>query len=111
MPQEEKIGYHKGALEALLNERSELSRLLKIVNSLVEKHGKQLEQAGVDVEQFVNNLQDRQAEKMKNMQKSLQKDQGQNQGQPRRTGSNRQKRSGRSKQKKNYDLSGEELPE
>lgn len=92
-------------MEALLNERSELSRLLKIVNSLVEKHAKELENAGIDVDQFVNNLQEKQTEKMKKMKDSLQEERSS--GQRRR----QNKQNKQNSRKKNYDLSGEELPE
>ncbi|MFP4115977.1 MAG: hypothetical protein ACLFTQ_02130 [Candidatus Aenigmatarchaeota archaeon] len=65
MTDKEKLGYHKGALEALLNERAELARLLQIVNSLVEKHSKALEDMGVDVEKLVENIQNKKKEKAK----------------------------------------------
>lgn len=53
---EEKTGYHKGALETLLKEKAELSKMLNIVNSLVEKHAQALSDAGVDVEGYIENL-------------------------------------------------------
>lgn len=57
---EEKTGYHKGALETLLKERAELSRMLNIVNSLVENHAQVLEESGVDVEDYISKLRDQQ---------------------------------------------------
>jgi shikimate 5-dehydrogenase len=69
MADEEKLGYHKGAIESLLNERSELARLLQIVNSLIEKHSKALESMGVDVEKFVEKLQQRKKDKMEEAKK------------------------------------------
>lgn len=89
MAKEEKMGYHKGALESLVNERMELARLLQIVESLIEKHSKALQDMGVDVEEFMKNLQERQKEKLSKA-KDTQK---------------------KKKEEKKYDLSKEELPE
>lgn len=89
MVDDEKLGYHKGALESLINEKAELGRLLQIVNSLIERHSKALNKMGVDVEKFMKNLQERQQQK-------AQKQRGPKGGK------------GRSS---NYDLSEEELPE
>lgn len=90
MPKEEKVGYHKGALEALLNERAELARILKIVNSLVEKHADALENEGVDVERFIENLQKQQEERVRAVQKASEK---------------------KTREEDSFDLSDEELPE
>lgn len=89
MANDEKIGYHKGALESLLNEKSELSRILKIVDSLIEKHADALEKEGVDVEKFIENLKQRQKQKAESAKKSMNKNTG----------------------GKDFDLSKEELPE
>ncbi|MFB6216940.1 MAG: hypothetical protein ABEJ72_08250 [Candidatus Aenigmatarchaeota archaeon] len=91
MANQEKIGYHKGALESLLNEKSELSRILNIVNSLIEKHANALEKEGVDVEKFIENLKERQKDKVESAKK-------------------RMKESGRD-EREEFDLSKEELPE
>ena len=89
MADNEKVGYHKGALEALLNERAELARLLQIVNSFVEKHSKALQEMGVDVEKLVENIQEKKTEKSRK---------------------NRE-RGQREKKEGDYDLSDEKLPE
>ena len=47
---EEKIGWHKGALTTLINERKELLRLLQITNSLIEAHAKALKELGIDLQ-------------------------------------------------------------
>ncbi len=47
---EEKIGWHKGALTTLINERKELTRILQITNSLMEVHVKALKELGVDLQ-------------------------------------------------------------
>ncbi len=49
MSKEEKIGYHKGALDTLLNEREEFTKVLNIVNSYIEKHINALKELGVDL--------------------------------------------------------------
>lgn len=53
----EEIGKHKGAVETLLHEKKELSRLLQIVNSQLQKHLGALEEAGVDTDQFIEDIQ------------------------------------------------------
>lgn len=48
---DEKIGFHKGALDSLLKERSELARLLSIVEQLITMHAKALKDMGIDLGQ------------------------------------------------------------
>jgi hypothetical protein len=55
----EKVGRHKGAVETLMHEQKELSRLLQIVQGQLERHMNALEDAGVDTEEFVENLQEK----------------------------------------------------
>lgn len=77
----EEIGKHKGAVETLLHEQKELSRLLQIVNSQLERHIKALEDAGVDTDQFIQDFQEksqqaqRQAQQERNSQKQRSQDQ------------------------------------
>ncbi|MFB6182906.1 MAG: hypothetical protein ABEI78_02470 [Candidatus Nanohaloarchaea archaeon] len=52
----EEIGFHKGAVQTLLHEKKELSRLLQIVNSQLENHLNQLEEKGVDTDELIENL-------------------------------------------------------
>ena len=47
---EEKIGFHKGALSTLVNERKELQRILQIVEQLMQMHVSSLKELGVDLE-------------------------------------------------------------
>lgn len=54
----EEIGRHKGAVETLLHEKKELSRILQIVNSQLERHLSALEDAGVDTDRFIQELQE-----------------------------------------------------
>jgi hypothetical protein len=48
---EEEIGYHKGALSTLINERNELIKMAQVVESLMQAHMKRLEELGVKIEQ------------------------------------------------------------
>ncbi|MBU0907843.1 MAG: hypothetical protein KKE05_06830 [Nanoarchaeota archaeon] len=47
MPAEEEIGYHKGALSTLINERNELIRMAQVTEQLMQAHAKRLEELGV----------------------------------------------------------------
>ncbi len=47
MSKDEKIGFHKGALDCLVKERAELARLLAIVDSLIKLHTQELKKEGV----------------------------------------------------------------
>ena len=47
---EEQVGFHKGALTTLANERKELVRILQIVEQLMQAHVKALKDLGVDLE-------------------------------------------------------------
>lgn len=47
--QEEEIGYHKGSLNTLVNERNELFKMVQIVESLMQAHMKRLEELGVKI--------------------------------------------------------------
>ena len=44
---EERIGYHKGALNTLIAEQNELLRLVQITQGLIQAHAKELENLGV----------------------------------------------------------------
>lgn len=46
---EEEIGYHKGALMTLANERNELARIIQTVDSIIQAHLKRLEELGVRI--------------------------------------------------------------
>ena len=49
MSKEEEIGYHKGAVNTLLNERNELIRVVSVVEALAQTHLKRLDQLGVKI--------------------------------------------------------------
>mgnify|MGYP001565597803 CR=1 FL=1 len=50
IPKEEEVGYHKGAVTTLINERNELVRILKVIDSLLQAHIKRLEELGVKIQ-------------------------------------------------------------
>ena len=47
--QEERIGYHKGAVSTLVGERNELLRIIQITESLIQAHAAELEKLGVRI--------------------------------------------------------------
>jgi len=47
---DEQIGFHKGALSTLAKERAELSKILGIVEQLMQMHVGGLKELGVDLE-------------------------------------------------------------
>ena len=50
MSKEELIGFHKGALTTLGNERNELAKMVGVVDQLIQAHMKALKDLGVDLE-------------------------------------------------------------
>ena len=50
MPKEEEIGYHKGAVTTLINERNEMIRMVQAVEAIMQAHMKRLEELGVKTE-------------------------------------------------------------
>ena len=49
MSREEEIGYHKGSVNTLLNERNEMIKMVQVVESLMQAHLKRLEELGVKI--------------------------------------------------------------
>ncbi len=49
MSKEEQVGFHKGSLSTLSKERSELGRMISIVEQLMQMHIKALSELGVNV--------------------------------------------------------------
>lgn len=47
---DEEIGFHKGALNTLVNERNELIKLAQFVEQLMQGHLKRLEELGVKLD-------------------------------------------------------------
>jgi hypothetical protein len=50
---DEQIGYHKGCLTTLTKERTELARIVSIVDQLINMHAAELKKLGVDIEKEV----------------------------------------------------------
>ncbi len=50
MSRDEQIGFHKGALNTLINERNELIKMVQIVDQFLQGHIKALEQLGVRIQ-------------------------------------------------------------
>jgi len=50
MSKDELIGFHKGALNTLGNERNELAKMVNVVEQLMQAHMKALKDLGVDLE-------------------------------------------------------------
>ncbi|MEK6757949.1 MAG: hypothetical protein AABX88_02365 [Nanoarchaeota archaeon] len=48
---DEEIGFHKGALNTLVNERAELFKMIQNVEVIMQAHLKRLEELGVKIEQ------------------------------------------------------------
>jgi len=46
---DEQIGFHKGALSTLAKEREEMSKILQIVEQLMQMHVKALKELGIDL--------------------------------------------------------------
>ena len=49
MERQEKIGFHKGSIVTLVNERNELLKIVAIVESLIKAHTEELRKMGVKV--------------------------------------------------------------
>lgn len=53
---DEQIGFHKGSLSTLSKERAELSRILQIVEQLMQMHVAALTELGVDLKKEVEQM-------------------------------------------------------
>lgn len=53
LSKDEQIGYHKGCLTTLSKERTELARIVGIVDQLISMHLVELKKLGVDVQSEV----------------------------------------------------------
>jgi len=48
---EEEVGFHKGALNTLVNERNELIKMIQNIESIMQAHMKRLEELGIKINQ------------------------------------------------------------
>jgi len=62
---DEQVGFHKGALTTLAKEREELTRILQIVEQLMQMHIKGLKDLGVDLETAAKEAQKKPKSKAK----------------------------------------------
>ena len=53
---DEQIGFHKGSLSTLSKERAELSRILQIIEQLMQMHVAALNELGVDLTKEVEQM-------------------------------------------------------
>jgi len=53
---DEQIGFHKGSLSTLAKERAELSRILQIIEQLMQMHVAALTELGVDLRKEVEEM-------------------------------------------------------
>jgi thiaminase len=66
MSKEEQIGFHKGSLSTLAKERAELSKMVGVVEQLMQMHVQALTQLGVNLEALSQNQQTSQNGQMNN---------------------------------------------
>lgn len=53
---DEQVGFHKGSLSTLAKERAELSRILQIIEQLMQMHVAALNELGVDLKKEVEEM-------------------------------------------------------
>ena len=53
---DEQVGFHKGSLSTLAKERAELSRILQIIEQLMQMHVAALTELGVDLRKEVEEM-------------------------------------------------------
>ena len=58
MAKEEQIGFHKGSLATLIKERQEMTRIITIVDQLIQMHIKALKDLGIDIEKEVKETEE-----------------------------------------------------
>lgn len=71
MSKEEQIGFHKGSLATLAKEREEMSKIVNIVEQLMQAHIKALKELGVDLEAQAKDIADKQKLQAKGTEKKI----------------------------------------
>jgi len=51
MSRDELVGFHKGSIQTLVNERNELLRIVQVTESLINAHVEELKKLGVNLQQ------------------------------------------------------------
>jgi len=54
---DEQVGFHKGALSVLAKEREEMTKILSVVEQLMQMHIKALKDLGIDLEAEAQKIQ------------------------------------------------------
>ena len=67
---DEQIGFHKGSLSTLAKEREEFTRILGIVEQLMQMHMSALKELGVDMESMAKDAE-KQIEAVKSKKKPI----------------------------------------
>lgn len=49
MSKEEQIGFHKGSIQTLVNERNEIIKIVQVTESLIKAHIEELKKLGVEI--------------------------------------------------------------
>jgi len=49
MSKDEMIGFHKGSIQTLVNERNELAKIVQITEALIKAHLEELKKLGVEI--------------------------------------------------------------
>ena len=49
MGKEEQIGFHKGSIQTLVNERNEMIKIVQVTESLIKAHIEELKKLGVEI--------------------------------------------------------------
>lgn len=49
MSKEEVVGFHKGSIQTLVNERNEMIKIVQVTESLIKAHIEELKKLGVEV--------------------------------------------------------------
>jgi len=66
---QEEIGFHKGALTTLANERNELVKMIGTIEQIMQAHIKALKELGVDLEAEAKKVQEQMAKEKKTTEK------------------------------------------
>ena len=49
MSKDEMVGFHKGSIQTLINERNELVKIIQITEALIKAHVDELKKLGVEI--------------------------------------------------------------
>lgn len=49
MSKDEVIGFHKGSIQTLINERNELVKIIQITEALIKAHVEELKKSGIEI--------------------------------------------------------------